>query len=63
MPSPLADIYSCVLSQSKMTKALFRVIKVKVDKEVEFQKYAFQLLGCMDMLLTAAVVSKHNHKR
>lgn len=50
IPSLFTDIYACVLSQSKMTKALFRVIKVKVDKEVQFQKHAFQLLGCMDML-------------
>ncbi len=50
----LADIYGCTLSQSKTTKTLFRVLKVKVDREVQFQKHAFQLLGSINTLLTVA---------
>lgn len=47
-----------MLSQSKPTMALFRVLKVKVDREVEFQKHAFQLLGSINTLLTAATAIK-----
>lgn len=50
----LLDVYGCTLSESKKTQALFRLLKVKVEREVEFQKQAFQLLGCLNTLLTAA---------
>lgn len=48
---PHTDIYGTVLSQSKTTMALFKVLKVKIDREVQFQKHAFQLLGSINTLL------------
>ncbi len=44
-----------MLSYSKPIAALFHIIKVKVDREVEFQKQAFQLLGTLDTILTASM--------
>ena len=60
-PIVTADTYGCMLAQSKTTMALFKVLKVKVDREVQFQKHAFQLLGSIDTLLTAASVSIPHH--
>ncbi len=51
------DIYCGMLSQSKTVLALFHVIKVKVDREIEFQKQAFQLLGTLDTILTATMAT------
>ncbi|XP_064390591.1 U3 small nucleolar RNA-associated protein 15 homolog [Halichondria panicea] len=53
----LIDIYCGMLSHSKTVLALFHVIKVKVDREVEFQKQAFQLLGTLDTILTATMAT------
>lgn len=50
------DIYGCVTSQSKAVKALFSLLRANVEKELEFQKNAFQLLGAMDLVLTTATV-------
>ena len=61
-PSPplslLLDIYGGVLSTSKGVQALFRVLKVKIDREVQFQKRAFELLGTLDTILTAAMATE-----
>lgn len=51
------DIYCGMLSHSKTVLALFHVIKVKVDREVQFQKHAFQLLGTLDTLLTVSMAT------
>lgn len=50
-----------MLYESKKTEALFRLLKVKVEREVEFQKQAFQLLGCLDTLLTASITQTVKH--
>lgn len=55
-----ADIYGGMLSQSESTRTLFKVLKVKVDREVQFQKHAFQLLGSINTLLTAANITPHH---
>lgn len=52
------DIYCGMLSHSKTVAALFHVIKVKVDREVEFQKQAFQLLGTLDTILTVTMATQ-----
>ena len=52
-----ADIYCGMLSHSKTVLALFHVIKVKVDREVQFQKHAFQLLGTLDTILTVSMTT------
>ena len=52
----LADIYGAVTSQSTAVRALFNLLRVKIEKELEFQKNAFQLLGAMDLILTTATV-------
>lgn len=58
-PYPLyIDIYGGVLSSSKGTQALFRVLKVKIDREVQFQKHAFELLGTLDTILTASMTTE-----
>ena len=44
-----------MLSHSKTTQALFQVLKVKVDREVQFQHHAFELLGQLDMILCSAM--------
>ena len=51
----LSDIYGGVLSSSKGTQAMFRVLKVKIDREVQFQRHAFELLGTLDTILTASL--------
>eukprot|EP00731_Ephydatia_muelleri_P016638 Em0009g1062a len=50
------DIYGVVTSQSTAVRALFNLLRVKIEKELEFQKNAFQLLGAMDLILTTATV-------
>lgn len=52
------DIYGGVMSASKGTQALFRVLKVKIDREVQFQKHAFELLGALDTILTATMATE-----
>ena len=52
------DIYGGVLSTSKGVQALFRVLKVKIDREVQFQKRAFELLGTLDTILTASMATE-----
>ena len=54
------DIYGGVLSTSKGVQALFRVLKVKIDREVQFQKRAFELLGTLDTILTAAMATERH---
>ena len=56
--SPPVDVYGCMLTDSKKTQALFRLLKVKVEREVEFQKQAFQLLGSVNTLLTVATQTR-----
>ena len=51
------DIYGGVLSVSKGTQTLFRVLKVKIDRELQFQKRAFELLGTLDTILTASMAT------
>lgn len=46
-----------MLAASKGTQALFRVLKVKIDREVQFQKQAFELLGTLDTILTASMAT------
>jgi hypothetical protein len=58
---PPLDIYGRVLSQSKATMVLFKVLKVKIGREVEFQKRAFQMLGAINTLLTAASSRQNYH--
>lgn len=54
----LSDIYGGVLSSSKGTQAMFRVLKVKIDREVQFQRRAFELLGTLDTILTASMATE-----
>lgn len=56
--SSVVDIYGSTLPQSPPTRALFRVLKVKLDREVQFQKGAFRLLGMLDTILTAATATQ-----
>ena len=63
-PSHPSDIYGCMLSRSKTTMALFKVLRVKIAREIQFQKHAFQLLGSINTLLTASSTRPnliHNH--
>ena len=60
LSSLLLDIYGGVLSTSKGVQALFRVLKVKIDREVQFQKRAFELLGTLDTILTAAMATERH---
>ena len=46
------------MSTSKGIQALFRVLKVKIDREVQFQKRAFELLGTLDTILTASMATE-----
>lgn len=52
------DVYGRTVYGSKMTRAMFSVLKLKVDHEIQFQKRAFALLGSLDTLLTAASVQR-----
>ena len=37
---------------------MFRVLKVKIDREVQFQRRAFELLGTLDTILTASMATE-----
>ena len=58
--SPPTDIYGDTLYQSKSISGLLRLVKGKIERELEFQRRGFQLLGAIDALLTAATATnKH----
>ena len=39
---------------------MFNVLKVKIDREAQFQRHAFELLGSLDTILTASTaVQRH----
>ena len=39
---------------------MFNVLKVKIDREAQFQRHAFELMGSLDTLLTASTaVQRH----
>lgn len=54
---PPADIYGETLQQSKRIARLVRLMKIKMERELEFQRRSFQLLGAIDALLTAATAT------
>lgn len=49
-----------MLYQSKRISSLVRLMKIKMEREMEFQRRSFQLLGAIDALLTAATAT-HRH--
>ena len=55
-----ADIYGETLYQSKRIAHLVKLMKVKMERELEFQKRGFQLLGAIDALLTAATATQRH---
>lgn len=56
----IPDIYAQTLPESPPTRALFNVLRVKVDREVQFQRHAFELLGTLDTLLTASTATQRH---
>ena len=55
-----SEIYARTLPESPPTRAMFNVLKVKVDRETQFQRHAFELLGTLDTLLTASTaIQRH----
>jgi U3 small nucleolar RNA-associated protein 15 len=58
----IIDIYGETLHQSKTIGRLVRLMKIKMERELEFQKRGFQLLGAIDALLaTATATQRHTH--
>lgn len=58
LSSALLDVYGRTMWESKAVKKLFQRLKNTVDREVEFQTRAFELLGTLDVILTAAMATQ-----
>ena len=51
-------MYGAVLLQSNRCSKLIKLTKMRLGREIEFQKISFQLLGTIDALLTAATATQ-----
>ena len=51
-------MYGTVLLRSNRCNKLIKLTKMRLGREIEFQKISFQLLGTMDALLTAATATQ-----
>ena len=54
------DIYGETLYQSKRISGLLRLVKMKIERELAFQRRSFQLLGAIDALLTVAMTTNRH---
>jgi U3 small nucleolar RNA-associated protein 15 len=52
----LLDLYAPVIGASGKIDRALRALRAKVDDEIELQKSMLELLGAMDLVLTAASI-------
>ena len=56
----LTDIYGQAVQKGSGSEAVLKTIKVKVDLELRLHRKCLELLGAIDMLLTASTTSLSN---
>jgi len=49
-----ADLYGNIVGQSVVLDELFFKLSTRIKTELAFQKQIYQLLGCLDMLISAS---------
>lgn len=56
----LTDIYGQAVRKGSGSEAVLKTIKVKVDLELRLHRKCLELLGAIDMLLTASTINLSN---